>query len=59
MEQLRFELTGYSELVVKVKIKEYLEKYPSAGYGTYINSPVYVPERRLWIAFGTRSSSCD
>lgn len=54
-----FELTGKNIKIVEKQIREYLDKYPFPGYGTNIKDPKYIPERKLWVATGTRSNSCD
>jgi hypothetical protein len=41
------------------KIAEYEKSWPSPGYGTYIDKPKYNAQLNLWVATGTRGSTCD
>lgn len=41
------------------KIDNYYNNYHPAGYGTIINKPIFDEKLNIWVATGTRGSSCD
>lgn len=41
------------------KIDNYYNNYHPAGYGTHIKPPVFDDKLGIWVAEGTRGSSCD
>lgn len=51
-------LEASTEKEVKEKVKNYLQQYPSAGYGTQTYPP-YLESYNKWKVKIERSSSCD
>lgn len=40
-------------------INKYKDEYPSAGYGTFFETPYWDDMKECWIVIGYRSRSCD
>lgn len=57
MHSIRLEDTTLEGL--EAKIKDYEERWPSPGYGTYIKKPKFDEILKMWVATGVRSNTCD